>query len=117
MPYQTPRTPIGARRERIVLEEAVEFDDGLGGQILVQWRTLAEPWAQVTALDERTKEALAGQGLTARHAYHVAIPYRTDVSVRPTLRAIVRDTTMQIHTVTDDEGRRRRLVLQVGEVQ
>jgi SPP1 family predicted phage head-tail adaptor len=58
---------------------------------------------------------LASQQITARHAYHVVIPYRAGVT--PDLRLIVRDTTMQIHTVVDDEGRRRRLVLQVGEVQ
>ena len=117
MPYQSPRIPIGARRERVELQEAYTEDDGLGGQTVIQWRTVAEPWAQVTALDERTKESIAAQGLTARHAYHVAMPYRTDVTVRPTLRMIVRDSTMQIHTVTDDEGRRRRLVVQVAEVQ
>ena len=115
MPYQAPRIPIGARREKVTLQEPVQSDDGLGGQAVTTWRTKAEPWAQVIALDERTKEALAAQQITARHAYHVAIPYRSDVSAR--LRVIVRDTTMQIHSVTDDEGRRRRLILQVGEVQ
>jgi SPP1 family predicted phage head-tail adaptor len=116
MPYQTPRIPIGARRERVSIQEAVTTDDGLGGQSVIRWQTIGEPWAQVVALDERTKEAMAAQGLTARHAYHVAIPYRTDVSVSPTLRLIVRDTTMQVHSVTDDEGRRRRQILYVGEV-
>lgn len=117
MPYQMPRIPIGARREKVELQEAYTEDDGLGGQTVIQWRTVAEPWAQVQALDERTKEAIAAQGITARHGYHVAMPYRTDISVRPTLRVIVRDSTMQIHSVTDDEGRRRRVILQVGEVQ
>lgn len=117
MPYQGKRIPIGRRREKVELQEAVFTDDGLGGQAITTWRTVGEPWAQVTALDERTKEALAAQAITARHGYHVTIPYRTDISVRPELRVIVRDSTMQIHTVTDDEGLRRRLILQVGEVQ
>lgn len=117
MPYQMPRIPIGRRREKIELQEAVTEDDGLGGQTVTRWRTIGEPWAQVQALDERTKEGMAAQGITARHGYHVAIPYRTDIDVRPELRLIVRDSTMQIHTVTDDEGKRRRLILQVGEVQ
>lgn len=117
MPYKSPRIPIGRRRERVELQEATSTDDGLGGQVISEWTTIARPWAEVTALDERTKESIAAQGLTARHAYHVAIPYRHDVSVRPELRVIVRDTTMQIHTVTDDEGRRRRQILQVGEIQ
>jgi SPP1 family predicted phage head-tail adaptor len=117
MPYQRPRLSIAARNERITLQEAVHEDDGQGGQALVRWRTIAEPWAQVQALDERTKEAMAGQGLTARHSYHVVMPYRTDITASPTLRAIVRDTTMQIHSAEDDEGRRRRLVLYVGKTQ
>jgi SPP1 family predicted phage head-tail adaptor len=117
MPYQQPRIPIGQRREKVALQQAVVEDDGLGGQTVLRWQTIGEPWAQVAALDERTKEALAAQAITARHGYHVTIPYRTDVAVTPSLRVIVRDTTMQIHSVTDDEGRRRRLVLQVGEVQ
>jgi len=91
-------------------------DDGLGGQSVTRWVTIAEPWAKVEALDERTKEAIYGQAVMARHAYHIAIPYRTDVT--PNLRIIVRDSTMNIHSVVEDEaGTNRRLILQVGEVQ
>lgn len=115
MPYGQQRIPIGRRRERVILQQPITADDGLGGQTVSDWRTIAEPWAAVQALDERTKEALQAQHITARHAYHVVIPYQTGVS--PTWRIVVRDTTMQIHSVTDDEGRRRRLVLQVAEVQ
>lgn len=115
MPYGQKRTPIRLRRARVELQRAVTTDDGMGGQRIVSWQTIGEPWAAVEALDERTKEALNAQQITARHAYHVVIPYRTGVT--PELRVILRDTTMQIHTVTDDEGKRRRLVLQVGEVQ
>jgi SPP1 family predicted phage head-tail adaptor len=115
MPYQRPRLPIGARREQVTLQEAQTTSDGLGGQTATKWVTVGEPWAHVTALDERDKEALSAQQITAKHAFHVVIPYTTTVS--PQLRIIVRDTTMQIHTVVDDEGLRRRLTLQVGEVQ
>ena len=115
MPYQRPRIPIGQRREKVLLQEAVTTGDGMGGQTIIKWRTISEPWAHVTALDERDKEALAAQQITAKHAYHVVIPYQ--VGIGPSLRLILRDTTMQIHTVVDDEGFRRRLTLQVGEVQ
>jgi SPP1 family predicted phage head-tail adaptor len=114
MPYQQRRIPIGRRRERIAIQRASTSGDGMGGQSNV-WTTIAEPWAQIWPLDERDKEALAAQQITAKHGYHIAIPYRADI--RPTMRAIIRDTTMEIHTVSDDEMRRRRLVLQVGEVQ
>jgi SPP1 family predicted phage head-tail adaptor len=115
MPYGQKRIPIGRRREKVALQIAVTSDDGMGGQVISKWRTVGEPWAAVEALDERTKEALMAQSITARHGYHVIIPYRSDLS--PQHRIIVRDTTMQIHSITDDEGLRRRLVLQVGEVQ
>jgi SPP1 family predicted phage head-tail adaptor len=115
MPYQQPRIPIGRRRERITIQASVTTDDGLGGQTLIRWATVAEPWGQVVALDERTNEAVDGQQLTARHGYLVTIPYQSGIT--PRLRAIVRDSTMEIHTVSDDEGLRRRLVLQVREVQ
>ena len=114
MPYQQLRIPIGRRREQVAIQRASTSDDGMGGQVQ-SWATVSEPWAQVWALDERTKEALAAQSITARHGYHVAIPFST--AVTPKMRVIVRDTTMEIHSVVDDEGKRRRLVLQVGEVQ
>jgi len=99
----------------VTIQAPVMADDGLGGQTIASWQTVAEPAAYVQALDERTKEALAAQSITARHGYHVFIRYQS--GIKTSMRAIVRDTTMQIHTVTDDEGKRRRLVLQVGEVQ
>lgn len=115
MPYGQKRVPIGQRREKVTLQEAVTADDGMGGVTVTKWQTVGEPWAQVTALDERDKEALAAQQITAKHGYHVVVPYQSGIT--PALRVIVRDTTMQIHTVVDDEGKRRRLTLQVGEVQ
>lgn len=115
MPYGQSRIAIGARRERVALQEPVTTDDGMGGQTVLRWKTVAEPWASVQALDERTKEALTAQQIMARHAYQVVIPYQSGIT--PSLRIIVRDSTMEIFTVTDDEGRRRRLFLYVGEVQ
>jgi SPP1 family predicted phage head-tail adaptor len=115
MPYQQPRIPIGRRRERITIRQRVTEDDGLGGQAALRPAIIAEPWARVEALDERSQEAMAGQQLTARHGYQVTIPYQSGIT--PRLIVNVRDTTMEIHTVADDEGLRRRLVLQVREVQ
>jgi head-tail adaptor len=115
VPYQQPRIPIGKRREKVTIRERATVDDGLGGQLAVRPRTIAEPWAKVEALDERTQEGVAGQQLTARHGYQVTIPYQSGIT--PRLIMNVRGSTMEIHTVTDDEGLRRRLVLQVREVQ
>ena len=117
MPYGQKRIPIGARRERVTLRQAVmtTSGDGMGGQTITKWKTVGEPWANVQALDERQKEGLQGEQLTVRHGYFVAIPYSTTVSVGQQIR--LRNTTMEIYTVVDDEGLRRRLVLQVGEIQ
>jgi SPP1 family predicted phage head-tail adaptor len=115
MAYQQTPIPIGRRRERVTIQTPVTSDDGLGGQVVSKWKTVAEPWGQVIALDERASEGMAGAQLTARHGYHVTIPYQSGIT--PRLRIIVRDSTMEIHTVTDDEGLRRRLVIQAREVQ
>lgn len=115
MPYQQPRVPIGARREKVKVQQAVTEEDGMGGQNVIRWNTIAEPWCQVTALDERDKESVEGGQLVSNHAYHIVMPYRANIT--PRLRIIVRDTTMEIHTVVDDDGRRKRLTLQVGEIQ
>jgi SPP1 family predicted phage head-tail adaptor len=115
MPYQQPRIPIGRRRERITIRERVTTDDGLGGQLELRKAIVAEPWAQVVALDERSREAVAGQQITAQHGYQVTIPYQPGIT--PRLIVNVRGTTMEVHTVADDEGLRRRLVLQLREVQ
>jgi SPP1 family predicted phage head-tail adaptor len=115
MPYGAKRTSIGKRRERITIRQRVTTDDGLGGQLELRKKIVAEPWAKVEALDERTHEAVAGSQLTARHGYLLEIPYQA--SITPRLIVNVRGTTMEIHTVADDEGLRRRLVLHVREVQ
>ena len=114
MPYQRVRTAIAQRRERVHIEEPVLSEDS-GEQQIVRWRTVAEPWASVQALDERGREALAAAQLTVTQAYHIDIPYRSGVS--PTLRLTWRDKTLQIHSAVDDDGRRERLVLLCSEVQ
>jgi SPP1 family predicted phage head-tail adaptor len=115
MPYQQKRVPIGQRRERVELQRAVSADDDRGGQRVTKWTPIATVWAQVLPLDEREKEALVAQQITAKHAYHIVVPYSTDFT--PKERLVWRGQTLQIHTVSDDESRRRRLVLQCGEVQ
>ena len=115
MPYQRARIPIGQRRERVTVQIAQTSDDGAGGQVTTKWAPLIETWAHVAPLDERDKEGLRAQQITATHAYHIAIPYTT--SVTPTERVIWRGKTLQIFTAVDDDSRKRRLMLQCGEVQ
>jgi SPP1 family predicted phage head-tail adaptor len=53
--------------------------------------------------------------LTARHAYHFDTAYRTDLL--PTMTLEYRGKTLQIHTVVDDDARKKRLILYCSEVQ
>ena len=118
MAYQRPRTPIGKRTQRIHLQSLATTDDGMGGKVAASplgWRTVAHAWAKVEALDERTKEALLAQQVTARHAYHMDIAYRD--GVEPQMRVKWRDKTLEIQTAADDTGRKRRLILMCSEVQ
>ena len=115
MPYQQPRTPIGRRRHKIAIQQSVTAEDGMGGRQVLRWQAIAEPWAAITPLDERTKEALAAQQITSRHAYHVDIRYRADIT--PQMRVQWGEKILEIHSITDDEAKGRRLILQCGEVQ
>ena len=118
MPYQSVRTPIGRRSQRIQIQALQTSDDGMGGQVAITstgWATIGTAWAKVTALDERTKEAIAARQLTASQAYHLDIPYREDVE--PTMRILWPRQTLEIQSVSDDDGRKRRLILLGTEVQ
>lgn len=115
MAYQKPRTPIGQRRARITVRIAQSSDDGMGGTVASDQYTRREMWAKVEPLDERTKEALAAQSITARHGYFFDVPYTTGIGTGWEVE--YGGTVFQIHSAADDEGRKRRLILQCGEVQ
>lgn len=117
MPYGQRRIPIGKRREKVAIQAATVADDGMGGQTITKWKTVAEPWASVQALDERATEAIIASQITGRTAFHVVIPFQSWPETTADVRIIVRDTTMEIHSNTDDEGLRRRRFLYVGEIQ
>lgn len=117
MAYQSPRTPIGARRKRLAIQALATSDDGMGGQApsATGWRTIGRAWAREIPLDQRTQEAILGSQLTARHASFFDVPYRSGVV--PTMRVVCEGQTYEIQTVKDDEGRKRRLLLSCVEVQ
>lgn len=118
MPYQRPRTPCGSRRERAEVQHLPTIDDGIGGQVEADnngWRKFCEIWLMPVPLDERSREVVMGAQLTAQHGYHFDTRYRTDLT--NAMRLIWRDKTLQIHSIADDEGRKRRLILYCGEVQ
>ena len=117
MPYERPRTRIGQRRERIEIQSLATTDDGMGGTVAATslgWRTIGRASAKVDALDERTREALLGKGLTAQHSYHVDIAYR--VGIEPQMRVQWREKTMEIQSIAEDFTMRRKILL-CSEVQ
>lgn len=118
MPYLHKRTRIGSRRDRVNIQALATTDDGMGGKIpatALGWRTVGHASAHVEALDERTKESLAAQEITATHGYHVDIRYRTGIV--PQMRLEWRDKTLEIQTAVDDTGKKERLMLLCTEVQ
>lgn len=118
MPYQAPRTAVGARHERVGLQRRATTSDGMGGTVAATplgWRP-QWVWGHVTALDERTREALLGAGqLTALHSFHVDIAYRTGIT--PLMRLRWRDKTLEVQSAVDDTGEKKRLLLLCSEVQ
>jgi SPP1 family predicted phage head-tail adaptor len=123
VPYQQVRTPIGKRRERGTLQRRETSDDGLGGQTPSStqddgWVTVCRPWYRPTVLDERANESLIAAKITARQAYHFDMRFREDVyDDGHAMRMLYRGKTLSIHTVADDEGMRRRLILLCTETQ
>lgn len=116
MAYQSRRTPIGRRRERVQVQQRTLTTDGIGGQTAT-WRTVAKPWVSIVPLDGRDQERLASDQLTVTHNYHFDMRYRTGVKPEPKMRVVWRDQTLEIRTVVDDDAMQRRLILQCSVVQ
>ncbi len=114
MPYGNTRTRIGARRSRIAFQKPSTSDDGMGGQNPT-WTTVGHAWAEMTGLDERARESLAALQIQGRAVYHADIRHRTGLD--PTMRVKWRDKTLEIQSVQDDTGLRRRQILLLTEVQ
>lgn len=116
MPYQTRHTAIGARSERIQIQQRTSTADGIGGQS-ASWSTLATTWGHVTPLDGRDQEAIEGDQVTVTQNYHINIRYRTGARPSPPMRMLWRGKTLEIRTVVDDDVRKQRLIVQAAEVQ
>lgn len=118
MPYQRPRTHAGKRRSRAIIQRLLTEDDGMGGQVPTTtqgWTTFLEMWVVPVPLDERAIEHMAGAQITARHGYHFDARYRPEVESG--MRMLWRGKTLQIHTVSDDTGRKQRMILYCAEMQ
>lgn len=119
MPFSRTRTRIGARRHWLEFQRKQTSDDGLGGQV-TSYPVAGHAWGQVTALDERSREAIDGGQLQGRAAYHLDIAYRQDLNDDPVptdWRVVYGNKTLEIQQVVDDTGRRRRLIALATETQ
>lgn len=116
MPYGSRRTPIGKRRERVVVYGRPTTDDGMGGQTASTPPTrIAGIWVRPIPLDDRRLEMVGGGQLTATQTYHFDTRYRTDL--RPSMYFVRRGRNLEISSVTDDDAGKRRLILFCTEVQ
>lgn len=104
---------IGSLRHRVVIQRSTTADDGKGGQTDA-WATLATVWAEV--LPMRGNERRMAGALTAEIQYRVRVRYRTDITVQPTDRIEWGGVTLEVHAVTDEDGRHRFWLLDCGSV-
>ncbi len=116
MPYQSARTPIGRRRERAIVYSRAMTDDGMGGQssTVPASAKVAEIWVRPIPLDDRRLEAIMAGQLSAQRTYHFDTAYREDITAKMYLTWRRRE--LEIHTVADDDARKKRLVLFCSEV-
>ena len=110
-----PRVAIGSHREVARLQRASTSDDGMGGQGAPTWTDVAQVWVAVGTPSVGQRETLAAAQVTALQAYAVDMRYRT--GVRPSMRLLWRDKTLEIQSVVDVDMRRQRLQLLCSEVQ
>lgn len=89
-------------------------DDGMGGQA-VTWKTVGHAWAEMTALDERGRESLEAMQIQGKAAYHADIAHRDGIEAN--MRVLWGSKTLEVQSVQDDTGRRRRLILLCTEAQ
>jgi SPP1 family predicted phage head-tail adaptor len=87
------------------------IDDGAGGQVET-WKPLANLWLKLLPLSGA--EALAGEALRSELTYEAVLRYLGEV--RPTMRLISSDRTLEITAVFDGEAPLRWPVCHCREV-
>jgi SPP1 family predicted phage head-tail adaptor len=106
-------TGIGQLRDRVEIQRAITTDDGAGGQAVTKWQPIASIWAEVLPL--AGNEGLVAEQITALQTLRIRTRYRSDFT--PKDRLVWRGKTLQIHALTDVDGRKKYLALLAGEVQ
>ena len=102
-----PRTPIGARHRRFVLETPLESPDGFGG-VVRRFEAGPQLWGAIEALSGRRPR---GSG---EATHQVTLRWREGVDARARLTLGLR--RFRIRAADDPDGRRRDLVCLVEEI-
>jgi len=102
---------IGAKRNRIRIEQATLTSDGHGGST-VAWSPRCVVWAHERPLTGR--ESLAAQQVTATLSTVFEIWYRTGLSVKDRVKLGAR--TCEIESIVDPKDDRKELHLACSEV-
>lgn len=100
---------IGDLRHRLVLEQVVRVDDGIGGADET-WETVAEIWAGLRPLTGQEREA--ADQITGRITHEIWVRHRT--GVKPAMRFRHGARLFEIRAVID-AGERRRLLKCLAE--
>jgi head-tail adaptor len=115
MPKQYPGLRAGQLRDLMELQERVDSLDAANAPLPPSWRMICRLWADVKQLQgfrQTEIEAPHAQQLMASSAYKVTVRFRSDVTAKHRLLWIgPPDMSMNILSVADPDGRRRRLVL------
>ncbi len=106
------RSPVGAMRRCLLLEQPVGMPDDIGGETRA-YALVAAVWAHVEWLsgEERWRAGRPEQALSHR----ISLRWRTGVAAGQRLRDSAQ--IFEIRTVADPDGGRRRLVCLVEEVR
>lgn len=103
----------GKLRKRVTIQTPVAATNGYMEQI-VTWSTLTIVWADVRATSGAERTIGTAQQVQAAITDQVEIRYRSDVTAKQRIK--LGDRILDIESVGDPDGRRRKLVLSCREV-
>jgi SPP1 family predicted phage head-tail adaptor len=88
----------GKLRHRVALQQQVETQDPVTGEVAVTWQTQAEVWGAVEPLSAR--EFIAAQSTQSQVTTRVTIRQRSDVTAK--WRVLHRGRAYNVHGVLHD---------------
>lgn len=93
--------------QRITVQEAVEAQDPMTGEITVTWETFATLWAKAEPAVGREFEAAAA--IQAERPVKFTCRWQDDIE--PTMRIVWRGDIYNIRSIADVKGKRREMLI------